>query len=152
MSFEEPKKPVRTKGAGELSRLAQQPRSGHGLDWSEATQRSVVGVQVLSRRRRLHPCHVANVGCGAKPHGVSKTLEGRAVGDNVPKAHHKQPLGRYAKRRAIRAQQGFQRIGKNQQQNSKISPKYSKKQSNLATKYRYRRERMKTSIKSANNS
>ena len=55
MSFEEPKKPVRTKGAVELSRLAQQPRSGHGLDWSEATQRSVVGVQVLSRRRRLHP-------------------------------------------------------------------------------------------------
>ncbi len=81
MSFEEPKKPVRTKGAGELSRLAQQPRSGHGLDWSEATQRSVVGVQVLSRRRRLHPCHVANVGCGAKPHGVSKTLGGRAVGE-----------------------------------------------------------------------
>ena len=31
-------------------------------------------------------------GGGAKPHGVSKTLEGRAVGDNVPKAHHKQPL------------------------------------------------------------
>ena len=48
MSFEEPKKPDRTKGAGELSRLAQQPRSGHGLDWSEATQRSVVGVQVLA--------------------------------------------------------------------------------------------------------
>ena len=106
MSFEEPKKPVRTKGAGELSRLAQQPRSGHGLDWSEATQRSVVGVQVLSRRRRLHPCHVANVGWG-KAHGVSKTLEGRAVGDNVPKAHHKQPLGIYAKDAPSAPSKGF---------------------------------------------
>ena len=112
MSFEESKKLVRTKGAGELSRLAQQPRSGHGLDWSEATQRSVVGVQGLSRRRRLHPCHVANAGVGSA-HGVSKTLEGRAVGDNVPKAHYKQALGIYAKRRAIRAQQGFQRFDKN---------------------------------------
>ena len=55
------------------------------LTGRRATQRSVVGVQVLSRRRRLHPCHVANVGCGAKPHSVNKTLEGRAVGDNVPK-------------------------------------------------------------------
>ena len=73
----------------------------------------MVGVQGLSRRRRLHPCHVANVGCGAKPRGVSKTLEGRAVGDNVPKAHYKQALGIYAKRRAIRAQQGFQRFDKN---------------------------------------
>ena len=74
MSFEEPKKPVRTKGAGELSRLAQQPRSGHGLDWSEATQRSVVGVQVLSRRRRLHPCHVANVGWGQSPTVLARPL------------------------------------------------------------------------------
>ena len=41
-------------GAGNLSRLAKQPRSG-GLYWLEATQRSVVGVQGLSRRRRLHP-------------------------------------------------------------------------------------------------
>ena len=31
----------------------------------------------------LHPCHVANAGVGSA-HGVSKTLEGRAVGDNVP--------------------------------------------------------------------
>ena len=139
MSFEESKKLVRTKGAGELSRLAQQPRSGHGLDWSEATQRSVVGVQGLSRRRRLHPCHVANAGVGSA-HGVSKTLEGRAVGDNVPKAHHKQPLGIYAKRRAIRAQQGFQRFDKNPPK--KLKPV---KKTNLRYKIQIQKRRKKKS-------
>ena len=48
LCFGESKKPVQHRGAGELSRLAKQPRSGCGLDWSEATQRSVVGVQVLA--------------------------------------------------------------------------------------------------------
>ena len=45
----------------------------------------MVGVQGLSRRRRLHPCHVANAGVG-RAHGVGKTLGGRAVGDIVPQA------------------------------------------------------------------
>ena len=65
-------------GAGNLSRLAKQPRSG-GLYRLEATQRSVVRVQEVS----LHPCHVANAGVGSA-HGVGKTLGGRAVGENVP--------------------------------------------------------------------
>ena len=61
-------------GAGNLSRLAKQPRSG--LYRLEATQqRSVVRVQEVS----LHPCHVANAGVGSA-HGVNKTLGGRAVG------------------------------------------------------------------------
>ena len=85
---------------------------------------------------------MANVGCGAKPHGVSKTLEGRAVGDNVPKAHHKQPLGIYAKRRAIRAQQGFQRFDKNPPKKLKTA----KNTQNYGTKYRYRRRRKKTQV------
>ena len=65
-------------GAGNLSRLAKQPRSSslYGL---EATQRSVVRVQEVF----LHPCHVANAGVGSA-HGVGKTLGGRAVGENVP--------------------------------------------------------------------
>ena len=71
-------------GAGNLSRLAKQPRS-NSLYWLDATQRSVVGVQGLSRRRRLHPCHVAAAGVG-RAHGVGKTLGGRAVGDIVPQA------------------------------------------------------------------
>ena len=95
----------------------------------------MVGVQVLSRRRRLHPCHVANVGCGAKP-GVSKTLEGRAVGDNVPKAHHKQPLGIYAKRRAIRAQQGFQRF-------DKIHPKAENRKKHPKLRYKIQIQKKK---------
>ena len=61
-------------GAGNLSRLAKQPRS-NGLYWLEATQRSVVGVQGLSRRRRLHPCHVANAGVGSA-HGFDKPPRG----------------------------------------------------------------------------
>ena len=62
-------------GAGNLSRLAKQPRSSNSLYWLEATQRSVVGVQGLSRRRRLHPCHVANAGVGSA-HGFDKPLGG----------------------------------------------------------------------------
>ena len=64
-------------GAGNLSRLAKQPRSG--LYRLEATQRSVVRVQEVF----LHPCHVANAGVGSA-HGVGKTLGGRAVEENVP--------------------------------------------------------------------
>ena len=65
-------------GAGNLSRLAKQPRS-NSLYWLDATQRSVVGVQGLSRRRRLHSCHVANAGVGSA-HGFNKPLGGRVVG------------------------------------------------------------------------
>ena len=35
----------------------------------------------------LHPCHVANAGVGSA-HGVSKTLEGRAVGDKCAVGTH----------------------------------------------------------------
>ena len=73
-------------GAGNLSRLAKQPRS-LGLYWLEATQRSVVGVQGLSRRRRLHPCHVANAGVGSA-HGVDKPPRGRVVGGRCTKGTH----------------------------------------------------------------
>ena len=73
-------------GAGNLSRLAKQPRSS-SLYWLEATQRSVVGVQGLSRRRRLHPCHVANAGVGSA-HGVDKPLGGRVVGGRCAKGTH----------------------------------------------------------------
>ena len=59
------------------------------------------------RRRRLHPLPRGERGVWAKPHGVSKTLEGRAVGDNVPKAHHKQPLGIYAKDAPSAPSKGF---------------------------------------------
>ena len=80
LCFGESKKPVQHRGVGELSRLAKQPRSGCGLDWSEATQRSVVGVQVLAVGVACTPA-TWRTGCGAKPHGVSKTLGGRAVGE-----------------------------------------------------------------------
>ena len=46
----------------------------------------MVGVQGLSRRRRLHPCHVANAGVGSA-HGFDKPLGGaRSRGVDVPKA------------------------------------------------------------------
>ena len=55
-------------GAGNLSRLAKQPRSVAAFTgWRR--QRSVVGC----RRFSLHPCHVANAGVGSA-HGVGKTL------------------------------------------------------------------------------
>ena len=65
-------------GAGNLSRLAKQPRSGslYGL---EATTLCGKGAGGFS----LHPCHVANAGVGSA-HGVNKTLGGRAVEENVP--------------------------------------------------------------------
>ena len=66
-------------GAGNLSRLAKQPRSS-GLYRLEATSLSVVRVQEVFPA----PCHVANAGVGSA-HGVGKTLGGRAVrGKNVP--------------------------------------------------------------------
>ena len=64
-------------GAGNLSRLAEQPRSLAFTGWRR--QRSVVRVQEVF----LHPCHVANAGVGSA-HGVGKTLGGRAVEENVP--------------------------------------------------------------------
>ena len=61
-------------GAGNLSRLAKQPRSGLAFTgWRRPN--SVVRVQEVF----LHPCHVANAGVGSA-HGVGKTLGGRAVG------------------------------------------------------------------------
>ena len=46
----------------------------------------MVGVQGLSRRRRLHPCHVANAGVGSA-HGLTSPLGGaRSRGVDVPKA------------------------------------------------------------------
>ena len=46
----------------------------------------MVGVQGLSRRRRLHPCHVANAGVGSA-HGFDKLPRGaRSRGVDVPKA------------------------------------------------------------------
>ena len=65
-------------GAGNLSRLAKQPRSSLAFTgWRR--QRSVVRVQEVF----LHPCHVANAGVGSA-HSVGKTLGGRAVEENVP--------------------------------------------------------------------
>ena len=66
-------------GAGNLSRLAKQPRSGLGFTGLEATTFCGKGAGGFS----LHPCHVANAGVGSA-HGVNKTLGGRAVGKNVP--------------------------------------------------------------------
>ena len=63
-------------GAGNLSRLAKQPRS-LGLYRLEATQRSVVRVQEVFPAPL--PRGVANAGVGSA-HSVSKTLGGRAVG------------------------------------------------------------------------
>ena len=65
-------------GAGNLSRLAKQPRS-NSLYRLEATQRSVVRVQEVFPA----PLPVANAGVGSA-HGVGKTLGGRAVEENVP--------------------------------------------------------------------
>ena len=63
----------RSGRAGNLSRLAKQPRSSLAFTgWRR--QRSVVRVQEVF----LHPCHVANAGVGSA-HGVGKTLGGRAV-------------------------------------------------------------------------
>ena len=56
-------------GAGNLSRLAKQPRSSLGLYRLEATTLCGKGAGGFS----LHPCHVANAGVGSA-HGVGKTL------------------------------------------------------------------------------
>ena len=47
----------------------------------------MVGVQGLSRRRRLHPCHVANAGVGSA-HGLDKPPGGRVVGGRCAKGTH----------------------------------------------------------------
>ena len=48
----------------------------------------MVGVQGLSRRRRLHPCHVANAGVGSA-HGFDKPPRGgRVVGGRCAKGTH----------------------------------------------------------------
>ena len=41
----------------------------------------------LSRRRRLHPCHVANAGVGSA-HGLDKPPRGRVVGGRCAKGTH----------------------------------------------------------------
>ena len=46
----------------------------------------MVGVQGLSRRRRLHPCHVANAG-GQRPR-FDKPPRGRVVGGRCAKGTH----------------------------------------------------------------
>ena len=73
-------------GAGNLSRLAKQPRSAFTAGWRR--QRSVVRVQEVS----LHPCHVANAGVGSA-HGVGKTLGGRAVRENIAVGTHFKGFG-----------------------------------------------------------
>ena len=70
-------------GAGNLSRLAKQPRSGLAFYRLEATQRSAVRVQEVFP---CTPCHVANAGVGSA-HGVGKTLGGRAVGGKMCRRH-----------------------------------------------------------------
>ena len=48
----------------------------------------MVGVQGLSRRRRLHPCHVANAGVGSA-HGFDKPPRGgRVAGGRCAKGTH----------------------------------------------------------------
>ena len=65
-------------GAGNLSRLAKQPRSGLAFTgWRR--QRSVVRVQEVFPA----PLPRGETGVGSA-HGVNKTLGGRAVGENVP--------------------------------------------------------------------
>ena len=47
----------------------------------------MVGVQGLSRRRRLHPCHVANAGVGSA-HGFDKLPRGRSSRGRCAKGTH----------------------------------------------------------------
>ena len=58
-------------GAGNLSRLAKQPRSGLAFTGWRRPNVSGKGAGGFS----LHPCHVANAGVGSA-HGVGKTLGG----------------------------------------------------------------------------
>ena len=71
-------------GAGNLSRLAKQPRSGLAFTGWRRPNVCGKGAGGFS----LHPCHVANAGVGSA-HGVGKTLGGRAVGENAVGTHFK---------------------------------------------------------------
>ena len=71
-------------GAGNLSRLAKQPRSGLAFTgWRRPNASGGKGAGGFS----LHPCHVANAGVGSA-HGVGKTLGGRAVGEKCAVGTH----------------------------------------------------------------
>ena len=70
-------------GAGNLSRLAKQPRSGLAFTGWRRPNASAVRVQEVFPS---HPCHVANAGVGSA-HGVGKTLGGRAVGEKQSRRH-----------------------------------------------------------------
>ena len=76
-------------GAGNLSRLAKQPRSGLAF-------LQVGGDPTLCGKGAggfsLHPCHVANAGVGSA-HGVGKTLGGRAVGEKCAVGTHFKGFG-----------------------------------------------------------
>ena len=48
----------------------------------------MVGVQGLSRRRRLHPCHVANAGVGSAHGFLTSPLGGRVAGVDIAKGTH----------------------------------------------------------------
>ena len=76
-------------GAGNLSRLAKQPRSGLAFTgWRRPNASSGKGAGGFS----LHPCHVANAGVGSA-HGVGKTLGGRAVGGKCAVGTHFKGFG-----------------------------------------------------------
>ena len=76
-------------GAGNLSRLAKQPRSGLAFTGWRRPNALVVRVQEVFP---LHPCHVANAGVGSA-HGVGKTLGGRAVGEKCAVGTHFKGFG-----------------------------------------------------------
>ena len=75
-------------GAGNLSRLAKQPRSGLAFTGWRRPNASGKGAGGFS----LHPCHVANAGVGSA-HGVGKTLGGRAVGEKCAVGTHFKGFG-----------------------------------------------------------
>ena len=75
-------------GAGNLSRLAKQPRSGLAFTGWRRPNACGKGAGGFS----LHPCHVANAGVGSA-HGVGKTLGGRAVGENKAVGTHFKGFG-----------------------------------------------------------
>ena len=75
-------------GAGNLSRLAKQPRSGlafTGWRRPNACGKGAGGFPCT-------PCHVANAGVGSA-HGVGKTLGGRAVGEKCAVGTHFKGFG-----------------------------------------------------------
>ena len=75
-------------GAGNLSRLAKQPRSGLAFTGWRRPNACGKGAGGFS----LHPCHVANAGVGSA-HGVGKTLGGRAVGGKCAVGTHFKGFG-----------------------------------------------------------